>query len=238
MKLMMVPTLVGVFGFSLAWAFHLPLRFALIVGLLAALASLAVGSFSKKAEVAPPDLVAALGTPDVRSFFLRAQAAVNDIDTLTAAASGVDGSEARASAQHVLEEFAQIAEGILSIDRALTRINMKNVRYDHHMLSQEIKASVNPSPALLESQKILETQMESSRRLTLLRVEHLNSLRACAIGLEGVASQISEIQAMGSSANRFGMSAESLGDVSLNLESLRSGIAESKRINNELLEGF
>ena len=80
--------------------------------------------------------------------------------------------------------------------------------------------------------------MESSRRLTLLRVEHLNSLRACEIGLEGVASQISEIQAMGSSANRFGMSAESLGDVSLNLESLRSGIAESKRINNELLEGF
>lgn len=237
MNKILAPALVGLFGFALAWAFHLPVMLALIVGAGAAVTSLIVSSLGGDQEK-NPSLDEALRAPDVVAFYTRAQAAVNDIDTLTLAAPGVDGSGARLSAHQVLEEFTRTAQGLLSLDRALSRINIDNVRNDYQLLSREAANLKRPPSTLLDSLNVLKTQLNSASRLTEMRTHHLSTLRSCAIGLEGIASQISEIQAMSSSANNFSITPESLGDVSLSLESLRSGIAESKRLNQELLEGF
>lgn len=170
-------------------------------------------------------------------FVLRAQAAAAQIHELAGrpADPGLRSEIAQVDAQAgtVVDALRELAGRVTVVDQTLLAANPAGVQQEAARLSAMVAAESDPD-LRAERQKALDAvtaQGQSLARLDRLRERLLTRAQTAAVDLEALASRTGELVAVGTSAYDGDPAGQILTDLTMSLESVRSGLAEAEEIS-------
>jgi hypothetical protein len=170
-------------------------------------------------------------------FVLRARSAAQQIHVLAdrPADAGLRAEIAQVDAEAgtVLEALRELAGRVTLVDGALQSANPGQVQQEAARLQALLTAEADPQ-IRAERQRALDavtTQSESLARLARLRETLLARAQTAALDMEGLAARTGELVAMGTSAFEGDPAGQILADLTMSLESVRTGLAEAEEVS-------
>lgn len=170
-------------------------------------------------------------------FVLRARAAAQQIHILAdrPADAGLRAEIAQVDeeAGTVLEALRELAGRVTLVDGALQSANPGQVQQEAGRLQALLTAEADPQ-IRSERQRALDAvtaQSESLARLARLRETLLARAQTAALDMEGLAARTGELVAMGTSAFEGDPAGQILADLTMSLESVRTGLAEAEEVS-------
>jgi len=139
----------------------------------------------------------------------------------------------------VLEALRELAGRVTLVDGALQSANPAQVGRESARLRALVASEVDPQ-IRAERQRALEAvnaQSESLVRLARLRETLLARAQTAAVDMEGLAARTGELVAMGTSAFEGDPAGQILADLTMSLESVRTGLAEADEVSRGLPGG-
>jgi hypothetical protein len=170
-------------------------------------------------------------------FVLRARSAAKQIHALAdrPADPGLRAELAQVDeeAGTVLEALRELGGRVTLVDGALHSANPAQVQQEAQRLRALVAAEADPQ-VRAERQRALDAvtaQSDSLARLARLREKLLARAQTAAVDLEGLASRTGELVAMGTSAFEGDPAAQIMADLTMSLESVRTGLAEADEVS-------
>lgn len=136
----------------------------------------------------------------------------------------------------VVEALRELAGRVTVVDGALAAANPAHVQQEQARLQSLLAAETDPQ-IRVERQRALESvtaQAESLSRLGRLREKLLARAQTAALDLEGLAARTGELVAVGTSAYDGDPAGQILADLTMSLESVRTGLAEAEEASRGL----
>lgn len=162
----------------------------------------------------------------------RAQRAVGVLDELT-----VTG--AAREAHDVLDAVERLGAQTVVVERALARVDAAGLDEEAARLSA---AAARPAPAGVRSE--IERSAAAVRdRVAVrdrLRATHdtvLARMQSAALGLEGVAARMAEVEALAETTGASDSTTAQVSALTTEVEGLRSGLAEAEALSRRVLDG-
>lgn len=138
-----------------------------------------------------------------------------------------------AEADTVLEALHELAGRVTLVDTTLQSANPGAVAQEAARLRAVTAAETDPQMRA-ERQRALDAvnaQSESLTRLVRLRETLLARAQTAALDMEGLAARTGELVAMGTSAFEGDPAGQILSDLTMSLESVRTGLAEADEVS-------
>jgi hypothetical protein len=173
----------------------------------------------------------------------RAEAAVRSLEEMARTTdSGPTGSAVRAAADEAgdtLTDLARLAGQVTAVERALSHVDVEGLDQEAARVDAElrrargaqIQAEVQRSAAAIRDRQAVRDRLLSARETLLARMQ------AVALGLEGLGARLAEVLAMAATSGSVDTGAEQIAELSVELEGLRAGLAESEAISRRALAG-
>lgn len=173
-------------------------------------------------------------------FLTRARLAAEQIHALAErpadATLRAEVAQVDQQAETVVGALHDLAGRATLVDQALLAANPSEVARELARLQRGVARESDPT-VREERQRALDAvtaQSESLHRLTRLRERLLARAQATALDLEGLASRTGELVALGSSAFDGDPASQILADLTMSLESVRTGLAEAEQVSRGL----
>lgn len=138
-----------------------------------------------------------------------------------------------AEADTVLDALRELAGRVTLVDNALQAANPTAVRDEAARLGALIAAEQDPQ-LRAERQRALDAvnaQSESLTRLMRLREKLLTRAQTAAVDMESLAARTGELVAMGTSAFDGDPAGQILSELTISLESVRTGLSEAEAVS-------
>ncbi len=136
-------------------------------------------------------------------------------------------------AETVLEALRELAGRVTLVDATLQSANPAGVQQEAARLSALTAAESDPQMRA-ERQRAVDAvtaQSASLARLARLREKLLARAQTAALDMEGLAARTGELVAMGTSAFEGDPAGQILSDLTMSLESVRTGLAEADEVS-------
>ena len=136
----------------------------------------------------------------------------------------------------VVDALRELAGRVTLVDSALQAADPGQVDGERRRLEQLLAAETDPQMRV-ERQRVLDSvsaQAESLARLVRLREKLLTRAQTAASDLEGLAARTGELVAVGTSAYDGDPAGQILADLTMSLESVRTGLAEAEEVSRGL----
>lgn len=136
----------------------------------------------------------------------------------------------------VNDRLADLAGRVTVADNSLFSARPDVLHDEYQRAAASVAAEVDPALKAERQQTLtaLESQVQSVDRLGRLRDTLLTRMQTAVVGLEGLASRMGELVALGDDPVAHDHSAEVLGQLTSDLDNLRSGLAEAEAISRQL----
>ncbi len=173
-------------------------------------------------------------------FVRRARTAAEQIHALAdrPADPGLRAEVAQVDEQagSVVEALRELAGRVTLVDQTLASANPQAVQQEASHLASLIQ--VESDPQLREERRraldAVSAQAESLARLIKLRERLLARAQTAAVDLESLAARTGELVAVGTSAYDGDPAGQILADLTMSLESVRTGLAEAEEVSRGL----
>jgi hypothetical protein len=142
-------------------------------------------------------------------------------------------SQVDTEADTVLVALSELAGRVTLVDSALQSANPAAVQQEAMRLRDLVAAETDPQMRS-ERQRALQAvtaQHESLQRLVRLRERLLTRAQTATVDMESLAARTGELVAMGTSAFEGDPAAQILSDLTMSLESVRTGLAEAEEVS-------
>ncbi len=171
----------------------------------------------------------------------RAESAVHSLDDMAGTTgSGPTGLAVRSAADEAgdtLSDLTRVAAQVTAVERALHRVEGSDLEAERARLEDaatraptaEMRAEMARSAAAVRDRIEVRTRLTDARGTLLARMQ------ATALGLEGLVARLAEVLALSNGAGGVDTSADQIADLSLELEGLRSGLAETEAVSKRAL---
>lgn len=173
-------------------------------------------------------------------FVRRAQSAAQQIHALAdrPADPGLRAEVAQVDEQAgtVVEALRELAGRVTLVDQTLAGANPMAVQQEAARIASLVQAETDPQMRA-EQQRALDAvngQSQSLARLAKLRDRLLARAQTAAVDLESLAARTSELVAVGTSAYDGDPASQILADLTMSLESVRTGLAEAEEVSRGL----
>lgn len=173
-------------------------------------------------------------------FVRRAQAAAGQIHALAdrPADPGLRAEVGQVDEQAgtVVEALRELAGRVTLVDQALSGADPAAVQQEAARLAFQVQAETDPQ-IRAEQQRALDavnSQSQSLARLLKLRERLLARAQTAAVDLESLAARTGELVAVGTSAYDGDPAGQILADLTMSLESVRTGLAEAEEVSRGL----
>ena len=173
-------------------------------------------------------------------FVRRAQTAAQQIHALAdrPADPGLraEVSQVDEQAGTVVEALRELAGRVTLVDQTLAGANPVAVQQEAARIASLVQAETDPQMRA-EQQRALDAvngQAQSLARLARLRDRLLARAQTAAVDLESLAARTSELVAVGTSAYDGDPASQILADLTMSLESVRTGLAEAEEVSRGL----
>lgn len=173
-------------------------------------------------------------------FVRRAQTAAQQIHALAdrPADPGLRAEVGQVDQQagSVVEALRELGGRVTLVDQALASSNPLAVRQEAAHLAALVQAEADPQ-LREERQRALDAvsaQEQSLARLVKLRERLLARAQTAAVDLESLAARTGELVAVGTSAYDGDPAGQILADLTMSLESVRTGLAEAEEVSRGL----
>lgn len=136
----------------------------------------------------------------------------------------------------VVAALRELAGRVTLVDSALQAADPAQVHQERLRLESLLAAETDPQMRV-ERQRVLDSvtsQAESLARLARLREKLLTRAQTAASDLEGLAARTGELVAVGTSAYDGDPAGQILADLTMSLESVRTGLAEAEEVSRGL----
>jgi hypothetical protein len=136
----------------------------------------------------------------------------------------------------VVEALRELAGRVTLVDQALAGANPVAVQQESGRLAALVQSEADPQ-LRAEQQRALDAvnaQSQSLARLMKLRERLLTRAQTAAVDLESLAARTGELVAVGTSAYDGDPAAQILADLTMSLESVRTGLAEAEEVSRGL----
>lgn len=133
----------------------------------------------------------------------------------------------------VVDALRELAGRVTLVDSALQAADPAQVHQEKLRLQSLLAAETDPQMRV-ERQRVLDSvsaQADSLARLARLREKLLTRAQTAASDLEGLAARTGELVAVGTSAYDGDPSGQILADLTMSLESVRTGLAEAEEVS-------
>ena len=201
---------------------------------------------SRRSVIAPhrPPLHALVRDERAASYLARAGAAVARLEqartSLGEAAADLSG-DVDVKARDMLDALGQTGTQVDRLSEMLGGFDGPAVRAELADVEQALADDTAPGQELVEERRRtrdgLRAQLASIERLGQQRALMLERMRATAVGIEGLAVRVGEIDALYESGGRIDTTTEDLQSVTADLDSLREGLLEAERSVRAVLSG-
>ncbi len=177
-------------------------------------------------------------------YLARAGAAVARLEqarkSLGEAAADLSG-DVDVKARDMLDALGHTGTQVDRLAEMLDGFDGPAVRAELADVEQALADDTAPGQELVEERRRtrdgLRTQLASIERLGQQRALMLERMRATAVGIEGLAVRVGEIDALYESGDRIDTTTEDLQSVTADLDSLREGLLEAERSVRAVLSG-
>ena len=192
-----------------------------------------------------PTRASELARPPRGSYALRwlerAESAAHSLDDMAATTGdGPTGLAVRSAADQAgdtLSDLTRVAAQVTAVERALRRVEGADLEAEQARLDDaakraptaEMRAEMARSAAAVSDRIEVRTRLSDARGTLLARMQ------ATALGLEGLVARLAEVLALTNSAGGVDTSAAQIADLSLELEGLRTGLAETEAVSKRAL---
>ena len=173
-------------------------------------------------------------------FVRRAQAAAGQIHALAdrPADPGLRAEVAQVDEQagSVLDALRELAGRVTLVDQTLSGANPAAVAQEAARLGAVVQSERDPQ-LRAEQQRALDAvngQVQSLARLAKLRDRLLARAQTATVDLESLAARTSELVAVGTSAYDGDPASQILAELTMSLESVRTGLAEAEEVSRGL----
>lgn len=173
-------------------------------------------------------------------FVRRAQAAAGQIHALAdrPADPGLraEVGQVDEQADSVVVALRELAGRVTLVDQTLSGANPAAVQQEAMRLASVVQSEQDPQ-LRAEQQRALDAvngQVQSLARLAKLRDRLLARAQTAAVDLENLAARTSELVAVGTSAYDGDPARQILEDLTMSLESVRTGLAEAEEVSRGL----
>ena len=191
----------------------------------------------------PPEL-ALVRDQLAATYLARAGTAVARLEqartSLGEAAADLSG-DVDAKARDMLDALGHTGGQVDRLSEMLGGFDEPTVRAELADVEQALADDTTPSEELVEERRRtrdgLRAQLASIERLGQQRALMLERMRATAVGIEGLAVRVGEIDALYESGGRIDTTTEDLQSVTADLDSLREGLLEAERSVRAVLSG-
>lgn len=136
----------------------------------------------------------------------------------------------------VVDALRELAGRVTLVDSALQAANPEQVHQERLRLESLLAAETDPQMRV-ERQRVVDSvtaQADSLSRLVRLREKLLARAQTAASDLEGLAARTGELVAVGTSAYDGDPAGQILADLTMSLESVRTGLAEAEEVSRGL----
>ena len=192
-----------------------------------ALSGVLVGRDPREPEVVGPRRGSA-----AEHWLTRAQRAVQALDELTVTGAATE-------AHDVLDAVARLGAQTVVVERALARVDAAGLDQEAARLAA---AAASPAPAAVRAE--VERSAASVRdRVAVrdrLREAHdvvLARMQSAALGLEGVAARMAEVEVLAQTTGSSDRAAAQVAVLTGEVEGLRAGLAEAEALSRRVLDG-
>lgn len=147
----------------------------------------------------------------------------------------------------MLSDLRRLAAQVASVDAARARVDVARLHSERgHLLGalrqraagaygpaagseQDVRAEQERALASIDAQLDVHTRLSAARDTALARMQ------ATAIGLEGLVARLAEVLALAATAGGVDTTADRIGELSDDLEGLRTGLAETEALSRQVL---
>lgn len=134
------------------------------------------------------------------------------------------------------KRLADLAGRVTVVDASLLSARPQVLREEHARMSAAADAETDP--ALQQERRraaeAMQNQIDSIDRLIRLRETLLTRMQTAVVGLEGLGSRMGELVALGDDPVAHDRSAEVLGELTTELDNVRTGLAEAEALSRGL----
>lgn len=136
----------------------------------------------------------------------------------------------------VNDRLADLAGRVTVADGSLFSAQPDVLHAEYQRAAASVAAEADPALKAERQQTLtaLESQVQSVDRLGRLRDTLLTRMQTAVVGLEGLASRMGELVALGDDPVTHDHSSEVLGQLTSDLDNLRSGLAEAEALSRQL----
>jgi hypothetical protein len=136
----------------------------------------------------------------------------------------------------VHHRLADLAGRVTVVDNSLVSAQPQLLRADYDRTAAAVAAETDPA-LRAERQRALDamsSQIGSVDRLVRLRETLLTRMQTAVVGLEGLGSRMGELVALGADPVTHDRSAEVLAELTSELDTVRSGLAEAEALSRDV----
>jgi hypothetical protein len=174
-------------------------------------------------------------------WFEQAEAAVHALDEMARTASaGPTGDAVRSAAEDAddtLLALGRVGVQVTAVERALARVDSPGLDAEAARLdeaarrapSYELRQEVERSAAAVRDRVDVRDRLRGARDTLIARMQ------STTLGLEGLVARLAEVLAMAETTGGSDTSARDIGDIAVELDGLRAGLAESEAVSRRVL---
>jgi hypothetical protein len=142
-------------------------------------------------------------------------------------------------ARETLEDLARLGGQVTAVERALQRVDATGLDAEaarlteaaRHAPSTELRDEMDRSAAAVRDRQAVRDRLVGARETLLARMQ------AVALGLEGLEARLAEVLAMTATTGGVDTTAQEIGELAIELDGLRAGLAETEAISRRALAG-
>jgi hypothetical protein len=233
--------LVGAVAGGLAWAVGAAVPVAGAVGLAVYGVKIALAAASG-AEPDPPGVRRPHPDSSAGLWLRRGEAAVRALQDMARETSGSPGPtdeaarEAATEAESIVASMRRLGGHVVTIGEALTRTDSPHLDDE----AERLRTLAERAPGDVSAQRSADAvadRVAVRDRLRLALTELEGRLQSSALGLEGLVARVAEVRAAAASVGDVDLSAESLHELTTEVEGLRQGLAAAERVATRALAG-
>ena len=137
-----------------------------------------------------------------------------------------------------VESVRRLAGQVALVDQAIARIPSPALTERRARLVAQLAAGGPEDLRITQEQAIvdIDAQLASDSRLRQTREALLTRMEAAAVGLEGLVARAAEAGALAEATNPV-LAADEIGELALELDGLRAGLAETEQLSRGALGG-
>jgi hypothetical protein len=231
--------LVGAVAGGLAWAVGAAIPVAGAVGLAVYGVKVALAAASG-AEPDPPGVRRPHPDSSAGLWLRRGEAAVRALQDMAreggAGPTDEAAREAAGEAESIAASMRRLGGHVVTIGEALARTDSPYLEDE----AERLRTMAERSPGDVSAQRSADAvsdRLAVRDRLRLALTELEGRLQSSALGLEGLVARVAEVRAAAASVGDVDLSAESLHELTTEVEGLRQGLAAAERVATRALAG-